>query len=199
MRSTLKIACSAALAVMFLAGAAAAQDVDPKIKRLPGYVDFQATKLFKGEEARVEVFLKEPMLKLVSKFIEQEDQELYDILSKLKLVRVQVFDVDDAKVREFNEITKKTTAMLDEKGWERIVRVREDDENVDVYLRPSENYESILGIVVMVAEHEEAVFINVVGEIHPDDVARLGDHFDIHELEGLEGEIKKKKSRRNRD
>jgi hypothetical protein len=97
-------------------------------------------------------------------------------------------------VKEFTEVTNATTAELDKKGWERIVRVREEDENVDIYLLPSEGYESILGIVVMVAENEEAVFVNIVGEINPDDVSRLGDQFDIDELHDVK--IDKKKSRR---
>lgn len=197
MKTNFKIVCFAALAVMFLASAVAAQDIDRKVKKHPGYVDFEALRIFKGDEAKIEVFLKEPMLNLVSKFVKDEDPELYEMLGKLKLVRVQVFDVDDAKVREFAEITKKTTAMLDDKGWERIVRVRDDEEHVDVYLRPSDNYESILGIVVMVAADDEAVFVNVVGEINPDDVARLGEHFDIHELDDLE-DIDLKKDRRRR-
>jgi hypothetical protein len=99
-------------------------------------------------------------------------------------------------IGEFNDATKSTTGELDKKGWERIVRVREDDSNVDIYLLPSESYESILGIVVMVAEDEEAIFVNIVGEINPDDVARLGDHFDIEELHDIKADdIKKNKKR----
>ena len=45
------------------------------------------------------------------------------------------------------------------------------------------------------AEDEEAVFVNIVGEIHPDDVAKLGDHFDIDELNHIEIDTKKKHRR----
>jgi hypothetical protein len=192
MKSRLVFASLTALALVFAAGAASAQDADAQIKKLPGYVDFQAGDIFKGKEAKVEVYLKEPMLNLVSKFMKNEDADMHDILSKLKLVRVQVFDVDEEMAKEFTDITATITAMLDKKGWERIVRVREEDDNVDIYLRPSENYESILGIVVLVAENEEAVFVNIVGEINPEDISRLGREFDIDELGDVH--IDKKKS-----
>lgn len=192
MNRAIRIGMLAVLAAVVMAGSALAQDVDRKISEMPGYVDFNALKLFKGQEPRVEVFLKEPMLNLVTKFMREEEPDLHDVLSKLKLVRVQVFDIDSDMMGEFSEATAATTKELDGKGWERIVRVREDDENVDVYLLPSESYESILGIVVMVAETDEAVFVNIVGEINPDDVARLGDHFDIDELHDVKVEKKKR-------
>jgi hypothetical protein len=196
MKRAFKIGTLAAVAVAVLAGSALADDVDRKIKKLPGYVDFNAMKLFEDQEPRVEVFLKEPMLNLVTKFMREEEPELHDVLSKLKLVRVQIFDLNSDMIGEFNDATKSTTGELDKKGWERIVRVREDDSNVDIYLLPSESYESILGIVVMVAEDEEAIFVNIVGEINPDDVARLGDHFDIEELHDIKADdIKKNKKR----
>jgi hypothetical protein len=106
-----------------------------------------------------------------------------------------VFDVDSRMRSEYADVTKETTKQLDEKGWERIVRVREDEENVDVYLRPSDDYESILGIVVMVASWDEAVFVNIVGEINPEDVSRLGEHFDIDELDDVHIDTSKKKKR----
>jgi hypothetical protein len=188
------LAAFASAMIAGYAGVASAQDVDKKTRSLPGYVDFEAMKMFRNQEPRVEVFLKEPMIKLVSRAMGNDEPDLRDLLAKLQLVRVQVFDIDNTMVKEFTEVTNATTAELDKKGWERIVRVREENENVDIYLLPSEGFESILGIVVMVAEDDEAVFVNIVGEINPDDVSRLGDQFDIDELHDVK--IDTKKSRR---
>lgn len=175
----------------------AMSDNDRKLKKHPGYVDFSAAEMFE-DEAKVEVYLREPLLKLASKFMKEEDPELYGILSKLMLVRVQVFDINRAQVTKAQEITDKTSKDLDSKGWERIVRVREEDEHVDVYLRPSDDFEKVLGIAVMVvsADDDEAVFVNIVGEINPEDIGRLGEHFDIHDLE-LEGLDKNELRRRH--
>jgi hypothetical protein len=167
------------------------------LKKLPGYVDFEALDIFGEQEAKIEVYLKEDMLKLVSKFVEDEDEELFGMLTKLRLVRVQVFDVDNDLAEKFAARSSKTVKELDKKGWERIVRVNEDEEMVYVYLKPSKEYEYLDGIVVIVIDDDEAVFVNIVGEIHPDSVNRLGYHFGIDELDDDEYDYHIKKRKRN--
>jgi hypothetical protein len=158
----------------------------------PGYVDFDALDIFSDEDAKVEVYLKQPMLNLMSKFIEHEDPELFEMFGKLMLVRVQVFEASRELTAKFETESSKIVKTLDDKGWERVVRVREHDEQVYVYLKPSEGYEWIQGIVVIAIEdYDEAVFVNIVGDIHPDDIHRLGEHFDVEELDSIRYEIKK--------
>ncbi len=158
----------------------------------PGYVDFDALDIFADEDAKIEVYLKQPMLKLLSEFAKHEDPELFEMFAKLKLVRVQVFEVTRELGEKFEAESSKTVKELDKKGWERIVRVREDDERVYVYLKPSADYDFIEGIVVIAIEDfEEAVFVNIVGEINPDDIGRLSGHFGIEELDSIRYEVEK--------
>ena len=158
----------------------------------PGYVDFNALEIFGEQEATIEVYLKQPMLNLLRKFIKDEDPELYDIFGKLQLVRVQVFDVTSDLAVKFDTESAKTVKILDEKGWEKIVRVSEDNQRVFVYLKPSEDYELIQGIVVIAMEDfDEAVFVNIVGDIHPDDISKLGGHFGVNELDSIRYEVNK--------
>lgn len=166
-----------------------------KAENHPGYVDFEALDCIGDREAKIEVYLRANMLKLIGDFVRTEDPELYDMINKLLLVRVLVFDVEYDRVDDCVADSKKTVKDLDRRGWERIVRVTEDDEVVYVYLKPSKEYESINGILVIAFEDDEAVFVNIVGEIHPDDVSRLGEHFDIDELNGIDY----RKSRKSRD
>jgi len=158
----------------------------------PGYVSFDALEIFGDEDAKIEIYLKQPMLQLVRKFVEQEDPELFEILGKLQLVRVQVFEATRDASEKFEAESSKTIEALDKKGWERVVRVRENDQLIWVYLKPSEDYEWIQGIVVIAMEdYEEAVFVNIVGDIHPEDINKLGEHFDIEELDSIRYETKK--------
>ena len=162
----------------------------------PGYVDFEMLDCFGDREAKIEVYLRANMLDLLAKFVETEDPELFEMINKLLLVRVLVFDMDFDRLDDCLADSRKTVKDLDRKGWERIVRVNEDDEVIYVYLKPSEEYESIHGILVIAFEDDESVFVNIVGEIHPDDVSRLGEHFDIDELDGVNY---RKSHRRYRD
>ncbi len=157
----------------------------------PGYVDFDMLKIFSEDEAKVEINLKQPMLKLVSEFTKKEDPELFSMLEKLFLVRVYVFDADEAMAKKFNTESSKTIKMLDNEGWERVVRVREDDEHVYVYLKPSSDFDLIRGIVVIaVEENHEAVFVNIVGDIDPEQIGRLGKYLNIEQLDSIQSDIK---------
>ena len=158
----------------------------------PGYVDFNALEIFGDQEATIEVYLRKPMLDLLRRFFKDEDPELYRIFGKLQLVRVQVFDVTQELAVKFDAESAKTVKELDKKGWERVVRVKDGGQRVFVYLKPSDDYEWIQGITVIAMEDlEDAVFVNIVGDIHPDDISRLGGHFGVDELDSIRYEVEK--------
>ncbi len=142
----------------------------------PGYIEMPD--FGNGDEAKIEVNLNENMIKLVAKFLKGEDPELYDMLINLKLVRVEVYELSAAVRRKFASQSSRAVEVLDDNDWERIVRVREDDQQAYVYIKPSDDYEWIQGIVVLAMEDDEAVFVNIVGDIKPEDISRIGEHFD---------------------
>ena len=74
---------------------------------------------------------------------------------------------------------------LKSQGWETVVRVREDGEDVNIQLKTRDN--AIAGLVVLVTESGgESVFINIVGNISPKEIGRLGRALNIDPLEDLE-------------
>jgi hypothetical protein len=162
--------------------------------KLPGYVEFATLDIFGQQEPKVEIYLEEPLIDLVSKFVQSEDEELYSVLRKLKLVRVQVFEVTEELAAQFIDRSAKAVKNLDKQGWQRIVRVKDEGENAYIYLKPAADYQSIDGILVIAVEEgeNEAVFVNIVGNINPDDVSRLGGHFNIEELDSIRYEVKQR-------
>ena len=62
--------------------------------------------------------------------------------------------------------------------------MNDGDSNVGIFARmPSD--EAIFGLVISVAEKDEAVFINIVGDIELDSIADLGRQLDLPGLDKL--------------
>jgi hypothetical protein len=140
----------------------------------PGYVNFDSLAGIYGEP-RVMINLGGSLLKFVGA-MEHGDPKTGEIMRNLRSVRVNVYDTaGDSEPAESR--MKEIKSALQSQQWEPIVQVREDGERVDIFVKP--NGERIHGLTVMAVDGQEAVFINILGDIDP---ARLGEvvrHLDV--------------------
>ena len=161
-------------------------DENAELRKHPGYVDFSKIQILGEAEESVEVFLQSPILKLVAAVTGEQDPELARMLKNLLLVRVNSFKLhteETAKILpEINRIEKK----LNEQNWQKIVRVVKDKQDrANIYLKVDDN-DRIAGLVVMAIDDDnEAVFVNIVGNIDMNQVSKLGKKFKINELERI--------------
>ena len=158
----------------------------------PGYIDFSKYVSVSTEDTTVEVNIKGPLLKLASSILEDHDEGVARLIENIQLVRVHVFEVDDENREQFAESIQSIAKTLTDKNWEQVVRVQEDDENVGVFTNmPTDD--AIAGIVVSVAEEDEAVFVNIVGNVAIESIADLGKRLNIPKLDKI-GEMLEEKS-----
>jgi hypothetical protein len=74
---------------------------------------------------------------------------------------------------------------LEGKGWEKIVVAQKDGKDVNVYLKTN-GKEAVQGLALVVMDGDRhAVFVNVVGDIRPEQLAMLGDKLHIDPLKNL--------------
>jgi hypothetical protein len=167
--------------IVLLTSPAARAGSDKDVTKLPGYVDFGAA--VDDIEATVEVYLKGSLLVLAREAVKSDDPELGELLSKIDYIHVQVFPMRGASSDKLVEKARRVGKELEKKGWELTVRVREDEEQVHVYMLPGKT-DDIAGLVVMaVEEGDEAVFVNVVGNINPAEIGRIGRTFHIDSMD----------------
>ncbi len=143
---------------------------------LPGYVDFGDLSATYGEP-KITINLGGTMLNFVGMMSSSESPETSEMISKLKGIRVQIYSLDenvDAARDQFSE----TRSNLKSSGWEPIVQVNEDDEQVLVYMKSIDG--NMEGMTVMVVDEEEAVFVNVIGQLNPAELAQVMDKFDVN-------------------
>jgi hypothetical protein len=149
------------------------------LKDYPGYVDFGELSAVFGEPT-VQISVGESLLGLVSSLSASEDPEAAELFNRLNGVRVNVFETDsmaDGAV----DLIKDVSSTLSEHGWEAVVTVNSNDEQVRVFMMINDN--QVEGITVMTVEETEAVFVNVIGSISPEELGKVMENFDI-ELDG---------------
>jgi hypothetical protein len=163
----------------------AGEEQDQEVRKLPGYVDFgPMASIFGEEDATVEVFLEPNLLSMVAAVTQNSDPELSDMLRKLKQIRVQTYKIGESRADKVEEKTTEVAKRLEGNGWQTVVRVRERrQERTYVYMKWVDK--KVQGLVVMnVNPHEdEASFVNIVGEIDPEQLGRLGHKFNIDALD----------------
>ncbi len=143
------------------------------MKRHPGFVDGSAFVDLAGEDSSlVEINIGPSLLEAIARGA-ADDPEVRSVLSGLVGVNAYIVGLDHDAAREgrATKMVKDIAAFLETGGWERLVRVREKDESVNVYIRSADK--TIEGLVVLVLDRDESevVFANLVGTI---DLAGLG-------------------------
>ncbi|MFT4862487.1 MAG: hypothetical protein ACI95C_001708 [Pseudohongiellaceae bacterium] len=160
---------------------------DSSVENLPGFVDFSELRAMANVEPIVEISLKAPLLNMMTNLVRNEDAEAAEFMSKLFRVTVNVFESDAIDVSAVADSMNSISQDLDSKGWDRVVRVRDQEEHVDIYFRFSDDADRIQGIAIMVAEPRgDTVLVNIVGDISVDDISALGERFDIDELANID-------------
>ena len=145
------------------------------LKAFPGYVDFGELSSIFGEPT-VQISIGASLLGLVGTLSAEEDPEAAELFKKLNGVRVNVFETESMADGAVDRI-KQISSKLSDSGWESVVTVNSEDEQVRVFMKLNEN--TVDGITVMALEENEAVFVNVIGNINPEELQRVMKNFDV--------------------
>ena len=148
---------------------------EDELKNLAGYVDFGDLSATYGEP-KITINLGGTMLNFVGMMSSSESPETSEMISKLKGIRVQIYSLEDNSGVARDQFSE-TRNSLKSSGWEPIVQVNEDDEQVLVYMKAING--NMEGMTVMVVDDEEAVFVNVIGQLNPAELAQVMDKFDV--------------------
>jgi hypothetical protein len=151
----------------------------------PGQVDFGSFTPPKDGGQFVEVNLSSSLIGMAAKLVEKQEPQVAELLKGLEGVRVNVIGVNDDNRADLEARIEKIRKELDLKGWERVVKVQEQKQDVGVYLK-TEKKDTVQGLVVVVKDGDkQAVFVNIVGNIRPEQISMLGERFDIDPLKEI--------------
>ena len=151
----------------------------------PSYLDFSDI-LPAPSGQFVEVDLDEGLLGLAAKFADGQEKEAAQVLRGLKSVHVRVISLDDRNRSKVLERVTGARSSLARDGWKRLAVAKDGNgQDVAVFARVKGD-EAIQGLAVTVIDGDrEAVIVNVVGEIRPDQISALGARFGVEPLKNL--------------
>ncbi len=164
----------------------------------PGQVDFGNFEPSESGAQFVEVNLPGNLIALAARFVEKQEPDVAQLLTGIKRVHVNVVGVDESNRSDLQKRAQKVRKDLLSKGWERIVTAQKQDQEVGVYLKMDEK-STVQGLtVVVMGDEQQAVFVNIVGDIKADQLSsigdrlyKLGEQFDIEPLKHAGKNIKK--------
>jgi len=171
-----------AVALIFSTANLFAQEED--YSKYPGYANFGNLAVLEDGEMVTEIIIEEKLLKMVSKFTEN-DVELSDLISGLKLIKVNTFEVTPSNSAELIKRAKLIDQDLMSKNWDRIVKTKSKGEVANVYIKTAGEDEFVGLTVVSIDEGGEAAFVNIVGSIDMDALGKLGQKFDIPGIDDI--------------
>jgi hypothetical protein len=152
---------------------------EDELKQLEGFIDFGDLSATYGEP-KISINIGGTLLQFVGLMSENSNPESAEIMSQLKGVRVFGYPTNDdpaVALEKFQEVK----STLKSKGWEPVVQVNEDDEQVLIYMKL--NGETMEGMTVMTVDDEEVMFINIIGQLDPKQLGRVMDGLDV-DLDG---------------
>jgi len=155
------------------------------VTKEPGYVDFGDFTSFETSTGVTEVILEEDLLSVLATISDEEDPNIMAILEGLKLVKANIFKVDESNQKELKSYVANIDSKLSNTKWKRIVKTRSENELANVYIKFNSD-KKITGLVVTSFEKDgEAAFVNIVGSVDLATIGKLGKKFNIPHLEGL--------------
>jgi len=96
-----------------------------------------------------------------------EDPAIDALLDDVDGVRISIYKIKENS-EEFKENFVAAQSNLYDDGWQSVVRVNDDDSADYSLMYIKSSGDIIDGLVVLSLSDDEAVFVNIIGNIHPD-------------------------------
>lgn len=148
----------------------------------PGFVDFADLGVGEPGELTLGVSLSGPILRLVAEATRGEEPGFAELIDKLQGIFAKVYEVPPGERGSTQRLARSTVRRLEGRGWHTVVELH--DGSASSFLQVRTSGELIQGLAVVFVESDGTTgFINVVGNITPEEVGRIGRTFDIDALQ----------------
>lgn len=156
----------------------------PSLAGVPGFVEFSDLGVKAPGKLTLRVALHGPLLRFVAEAARGEEPGFAELIDKLQGIFARIYELPAGSPEALLRQAEETARRLEGRGWQTVVEVHYPEGDTS-FLQVRSEGDRILGLAVMFVDPADgsAGFINVVGDITPEDVGRIGRTFDIDALE----------------
>jgi len=174
------------LMVIFIAFSGATQAAD--VSGLPGYVDLDFIEIPDDAEEIQDINLGPVLKDVVRQAKENDDLEIAELLTMVHSLRMRGFSVDYKSEKMARDAVEKIAARLKADDWDNLMKFKDGDELTTISTKYHDD--NMVGLMIVVfSPGEEAMFINVVGDLDLGKLMRLATELDTEELEAYLGKV----------
>jgi hypothetical protein len=158
-----------------------------------GEVDFGRFTAPGNDGTFVEINVGRNLISLAAKLVDGDNPDAAKLLRSIQLIHVNVVGLSNDNRSDTEKRVRDIRSRLEKEGWERIVTAQEKnggDVGIHIKARGEESFEGIV-VTVLDGKKEQAVFINIVGDIKPEQIAAVGKALHIDPLSKVGESIKK--------
>lgn len=159
------------LAVSFLAFSMQAQSITNFLEKLEDGDDYGV------------ITINREMFKMFASFdvdLGQDERAIKDLISNINKVKVYINE-DSGTYEEYKEIK----GIANSASMENLISVKDGGERVDLFTNPTSEDGVVNGLLLIVREDTQNVFIHMDGKINLKDLAKLTEQLDIDGLDHL--------------
>jgi hypothetical protein len=148
-----------------------AQEAD--LRSHPGYIDLEAIEIPDTAEELVDIAMGPAFIRFARRFGADEamDRHFSGVLS----LRIKAFEGAPSDVAKLDPEIRRIEKQMETGGWENLVRVKSEDDLVNVHLKFMDDH--IVGLMIIAAEPDdgEVAFVNISGDqLKMSDIGNLG-------------------------
>ena len=140
-----------------------------------GYADLESLGMFDTDRTMA-LSLGPTVLRFAAFAVDEDEPEIAAMLRDLDGVRIRIYEIDGDAERVLARV-KKMSLHLREDDWQPVMLVQEDGEQTHMLMR-SEG-DRILGLTLIAADHHEAVVINLMGHLDPNNFTEVMGALDV--------------------
>lgn len=135
------------------------------------------------QEPMVAVDVNPVMMGFIRNMVPEAGPEATDIFEGLRSIKLRVYQASENGA-QFSSFIQNVAGQLEGQGWQRLMAVQDEGSNMQFHLQMTEENVTGMTIMIFAEEEEEAIFINLDGNVSAETLGRIIERYNLQDVIG---------------